>query len=69
MGHEGPRRGTRIRLQERGLGNLLHGIRIVPEGDHLVAEVGLQGLELRPYIGLVAGVRFGTLEIVLNLAA
>ena len=37
------------------LSNLLGWIKIVPESGRLVAQVGLQALEFRPYIGLVAG--------------
>jgi site-specific DNA recombinase len=42
------------------LGRLIGPVQLLPEGDHLVATVGLDVHELvgRPYIGVVAGVGF-----------
>ena len=64
------------RTSRKRLAALLETVRLIPEDDNLVAEVGLQSLEIQSpardramQIRVVAGAGFGTLPVVFNLAA
>ena len=63
-------------VSTENLAALLGTVRLIPEDDNLVAEVGLQSLEIQSpardramQIRVVAGAGFGTLPVVFNLAA